>query len=98
MQSDTASQQTRIAETFRDAEQAGLRIAIKGRLVALAILGVFLVGSRIQNPDHALELGLSMALFAVLGIIQYVLIGSHYDRPWLKYTPSSPSISRSSRF
>lgn len=85
MQSDTASQQTRIAETFRDAEQAGLRIAIKGRLVALALLGVFLVGSLIQNPDHALELGLSIALFAVLGIIQYVLIGSHYDRPWLKY-------------
>lgn len=51
----------------------------------MALLGVFLVGSRIQNPDHALELGLSIALFAVLGIIQYVLIGSHYDRPWLKY-------------
>jgi hypothetical protein len=43
--------------TFREAEQAGLRIAIKGRLVALVLLGAYLVVSRIANPEHALELG-----------------------------------------
>jgi hypothetical protein len=71
--------------TFREAEQAGLRIAIKGRLVALVLLGAYLVVSRIANPEHALELGLGIAGFAALGLIHYPLIGSRHDRVWLKY-------------
>jgi hypothetical protein len=51
--------------TFREAEQAGLRIAIKGRLVALVLLGAYLVVSRIANPEHALELGLGIALSTI---------------------------------
>ncbi len=85
MPSDTDNQQARLAETFREAEQAGLRIAIKGRLVALALLGAFLVLSRIRIPEHALDLGLGIAGFAALGLIHFVLIGTRYDRAWLKY-------------
>lgn len=85
MPSDTDNQQARLAETFREAEQAGLRIAIKGRLVALALLGAFLVLSRIRIPEHALDLGLGIAGFAALGLIHFALIGTRYDRPWLKY-------------
>ncbi|WP_282610102.1 adenylate/guanylate cyclase domain-containing protein [Pelagibius sp. Alg239-R121] len=76
---------TALAETFREAEQAGLRIALKGRLVALVLLGAFLVLTRLADPGHALDLGLGIAVFAALGIFHFVLIGSRYDRPWLKY-------------
>ncbi len=85
MSSDADTQQARLAETFRQVEQAGLRIAIKGRLVALVLLGAFLVLSRIRNPEHALDLGLGIAGFAALGLIHFALIGTRYDRAWLKY-------------
>ena len=85
MPSDTDNREARLAETFREAEQAGLRIAIKGRLVALLLLGAFLVLSRIRIPEHALDLGLGIAGFAALGLIHFVLIGTRYDRAWLKY-------------
>lgn len=85
MRSDSADPQTRLAETLREAEQTGLRIAIKGRVAALVLLGIFLVVSRRADPQHALELGLGIAAFAALGLLHYSLIGSPYDRPWLKY-------------
>jgi class 3 adenylate cyclase len=85
MPSDADNQQARLAETFREAEQAGLRVAIKGRLVALLLLGAFLVLSRLRDPEHALDLGLGIAGFAALGLIHFVLIGTRYDRAWLKY-------------
>ena len=85
MPAETVDHQAALAQTFRDAEQAGLRIAIKGRLVALVLLGAFLVVSRLASPEHALELGLGVAGFAALGLIHFVLIGSRYDRAWLKY-------------
>ena len=71
--------------TFRETEEAGLRIAIKCRFAALLLLAVFLVVTRLANPLHALELGLAIAGFAILGLLHYLLIGSRFDRPWLKY-------------
>ena len=56
MANGSLDQKAYLAATFRDAERAGLRIAIKGRLVALVLLGAFLVVSRLANPEHALEL------------------------------------------
>ena len=76
---------TRLATTLREAEQTGLRIAIKGRVTALLLLGIYLVVSRRANPVHAMELGLGIAAFAALGLVHYALIGSRYDRLWLKY-------------
>ena len=83
--SETSDQQAYLARTFHEAEQTGLRIAIKGRLVALVLLGAFLVISRLGNPAHALDFGLGIAGFAALGLIHFALIGSRYDRAWLKY-------------
>jgi adenylate cyclase len=83
--SDAVDQQATLAETFREAEQAGLRIAIKCRVAALLLLGTFLVWSRMASPGHALELGLAIAGFAALGLIHFAFIGSRYDRAWLKY-------------
>ncbi len=74
-----------LADTFLEAEQAGLRIAIKGRTAALLLLGTFLVLSRSANPEHAFELGLGIAGFTALGLVHFALIGSRFDRPWLKY-------------
>jgi class 3 adenylate cyclase len=85
MASGMRSPENLLADTFLEAEQAGLRIAIKGRTAALFLLGTFLVLSRSANPEHAFELGLGIAGFAALGLIHYALIGSRYDRPWLKY-------------
>ncbi len=85
MPAETVDHQAALARTFRDAEQAGLRIAIKGRLAALALLGAFLVVSRLASPEPALELGLGVAGFAALGLIHFAFIGSRYDRAWLKY-------------
>lgn len=79
------SPENQITDTFREAEQAGLRIAIKGRTAALLLLGAFLVLSRRANPEHAFELGLGIAGFAALGLVHFALIGSRFDRPWLKY-------------
>ncbi|MEM7226424.1 MAG: adenylate/guanylate cyclase domain-containing protein [Pseudomonadota bacterium] len=85
MTQDRAEQRATLERTFREAEQAGLRFAIKGRLVALGLLGVFLVLSRLRDPAHALELAVSIAGFAALGLIHFSLIGTRYDRQWLKY-------------
>lgn len=74
-----------LAATFREAEEAGLRLAIKGRTAALLLLGTFLVLSRRANPEHALELGLGIAVFTAIGLIHFAIIGSRFDRPWVKY-------------
>lgn len=78
-------QQGALEQTFREAERAGLRFAIKGRLVALGLLGLFMVLSRLRDPAHALELAAGIAGFAALGLIHFALIGTRFDRHWLKY-------------
>ena len=40
------SAEAALARTLADAERAGLRLAIKARLVALALLALWFVGSR----------------------------------------------------
>lgn len=75
--------QTDIDSTFYAAEQAGLKLAIKGRIAALCLLGFWLVASR--GPDRAPEFILAISLFAGLGISHYLLIGSRFDRSWIKY-------------
>lgn len=75
--------QTDVDSTFHAAEQSGLRVAIKGRLLALALLGVWLIFSR--GPDRAVDFVLAISIFATLGIFHYMLIGSRYDRNWVKY-------------
>ena len=39
-----------LRDTLAEAERAGLRLAIKGRLVALALLALWFVGSRSADP------------------------------------------------
>jgi len=74
-----------IAETFVEAERAGLKVAIRGRVVALILLGIFLVASRSPDPERALAYALVLGGFGLLGLLHYRLIGSRFDRAWLKY-------------
>ena len=72
-------------ETFLRAEQSGLKLAIIGRTVALVLLGVWLVGSRARDPVRALDYVIVLSVFAALGLVQYALIATRFDRRWLKY-------------
>ncbi len=75
--------QTDADQMFDAAEQAGLKLAIKGRLAALVVLGLWLTISR--GLDRAPDFILATLVFAALGILHYKLIGSKLDRPWVKY-------------
>ncbi len=82
--------QTHIDATFSRAEQAGLKLAIKGRIIALSVVGLWLVVSR--GPEHAVEYLTPVLVFAALGAIHYLVIGSARDRPWVKYVFFSTDI------
>lgn len=77
--------QARLAETFTEAERAGLKVALKGRMVALILLAIWFAATRHPDPAHVLELVAAVAGFGLLGLLHFFLIGSAYDRPWLKY-------------
>lgn len=74
-----------VTATFLEAERTGLRLAIKGRLLALVLIGVFIFSTRQMEPDKLLPyIGLFVG-YAALGGLHYALIGSRHDRPWIKY-------------
>jgi adenylate cyclase len=72
-------------EMFLRAEQSGLRLAIIGRTVALVLLGVYLAWTRSRDLERALDYVLVVSVFAALGLAHYALIGTRWDRRWLKY-------------
>ena len=75
--------QTDLEQTFQKAEQAGLRLAIRGRLIALlAIAGWYLLSRPLPVVLQVLSV---VAVFAALGMIHYAIIGSRHDRWWIKY-------------
>lgn len=70
---------------FLRAEQSGLRLAIIGRIAALALMGVWLISTRADDPTRMVGYILVLSLFAALGLAHYALIGTRFDRPWVKY-------------
>lgn len=70
---------------FVRAEQSGLRLAITGRTVALVLLAAWFVTTRSRDPERALDYALAFAVFIALGLAHYALIGTRFDRRWLKY-------------
>lgn len=73
------------AETFADAERTGLKLAIKGRLIALFLIGAWFAISRAASPERVFEYLAVVGFFALLGILHYLIIESRYDRFWVKY-------------
>ena len=70
---------------FRRAEQSGLRLAIIGRIAALTLMGIWLISTRADDPARAVGYVLVLSLFAILGLAHYALIGTRFDRRWVKY-------------
>jgi class 3 adenylate cyclase len=70
---------------FLRAEQSGLKLAIIGRIIALVLLGAWLVATRAEDPKRALGYVAVLLLFAALGWVHYLVIGTRFDRRWVKY-------------
>jgi adenylate cyclase len=70
---------------FLRAEQSGLKLASIGRIAALALMGVWLISTRADDPTRALGYILVLSFFAALGLAHYALIGTRFDRRWVKY-------------
>ncbi len=74
-----------IEKTFLEAEQTGLRVAIKGRIAALILLGGFLSITRIGDLSVAFGYMGAAFGFSLLGLAHYHIIASRFDRSWVKY-------------
>lgn len=72
-----------IAAAFEEVEQTGMKLAIKGRIVAILFMGAWLIASR--PADRAWEFIAALGAFAMLGLLHYAVIGSGADRPWVKF-------------
>ncbi len=77
------TQKSQSDQMFYAAEQAGLKLAIKGRIVAVVFITTLLVTTR--GVDRAPEFILGGLLFIGLGLLHFRIIGSSYDRPWIKF-------------
>jgi len=77
------TQDAQIRATFQRAEELGLKLAIRGRVVAVILVVVYLVATRglVTAPGFLLAGG----LFVAFGLWHYHIIGSPRDRPWVKY-------------
>lgn len=74
-----------VAEMFLRAEQSGLKLAIICRTGALALLGVWLLGSRADDPVRLFNYLIILSVFVALGLAHYSLIATRFDRSWVKY-------------
>ena len=77
------SAQESLSATFEQVEQTGMKVAIKGRIVAIALMGIWLIASR--PADQAGEFIAVLSALALIGLVHYLVIGSGADRPWVKY-------------
>ena len=77
------SAQESISATFAQVEQTGMKLAIKGRIVAIVLMGIWLIASR--PADRAGEFITVLSVLALIGLLHYAVIGSGVDRPWVKY-------------
>jgi len=80
---NAAKQEADLALTLTRAEEAGLRVLLRGKLVAVFIVAAWYVISRAYPVN--LYVALVAAMVAVITILQYRLIGTPADRWWTRY-------------
>lgn len=73
----------RFTAELRGAEQQGIRLALIGRFIVLAPLAVWYGGIGTFNVDFVGIAG--VGLFAIPGILHYILIVRGWERPWHRY-------------
>ena len=88
--SDSADQGLKHA--FQNAELEGLKLALKGRALALIILGVWFIFTRSADLERSLMFAALFGGFFALGAVHHWLVGSHFDRPWLKFVMMSVDV------
>lgn len=71
-----------IRATFLAAEHEGIRLAIKGRFVAIISVTLFYVSTR---SGYVFDIILAAAILLLLGFLHFRLVGSRYDHPWVKF-------------
>ncbi len=80
---EVEEQNAQILATFREAERDGLRLAIKGRIVAIVLVVLWLLWSRGMGP--AFEIMIVGGTFAALGLFHFKIIATRWDKSWTKY-------------
>ena len=83
-------------ELFLRAEQAGLKLAIVGRIGALVLMGVWLIGTRADDPARALGYVLVLSIFAALGRPTTFPPPRRRRCPRRSSSPSAPSLCAAS--
>ena len=76
-------QKTDPDQMFYAAEQAGLKLAIKGRIVTVVFVSTLMAVTR--DAERAPDFVLGGLLFVALGLLHFRIIGSSFDRYWVKY-------------
>ncbi|MEM7252715.1 MAG: adenylate/guanylate cyclase domain-containing protein [Pseudomonadota bacterium] len=71
-----------IDATFLDAERSGIKLAIKGRFIAIVALSLWYALTR---TDRITEVAIAAVVLLTLGAAHYWLVNSRFDRPWTKY-------------
>lgn len=77
------AKETESDRMFYAAEQAGLKLAIKGRIITVVFVATFMALTR--GAERAPDFILGGLLFIALGLLHFRIIGSSIDRPWVKY-------------
>lgn len=72
-----------VVGAFVEAEQEGLRLALKGRFLFLVILAIWFVVSR--PLPVAINLLALVGVLGILGLAQAATLGGRHDRAWLRY-------------
>lgn len=67
---------------FLAAEHEGIKLALKGRFVAI---GAFALWYGLTRTGRELEVLVVAGALVVLGVVHFMLAGSRHDRPWIKY-------------
>lgn len=71
-----------IRATSLAAEHEGIRLVIKGRFVAIASVALLYLLTR---SGYFVEIILVAAVLLLLGFLHFKLVGSRFDRPWVKF-------------
>lgn len=72
-----------IQATFVEAERDGIKLAIKCRFLAVVALSSWYLWTR--GSDKTPEIIAAVIVLLGLGAAHYRLVGTHFDRPWVKY-------------